>query len=155
MKLEVGMYVRTDDGIIAKLIDKEIEEKGNVFIFDKELYSVEYEYDSVEHIKELTDFKSYMSYQGKTDIIKKASFNLIDLIEEGDILKIHLYDEIYCIVEVEEKVYDKNNKYVGVYIPWHEGSQFEELKDIDIKEVLTHEQYNSNKYVVERNDNNE
>ena len=60
MKLEVGMYVRTKDGKIAKFIKYDEEDK-------EELVTDYYEYSTI-WIK---------------DVIK-ASYNIIDLIEIGD-----------------------------------------------------------------------
>ena len=95
MKLEVGMYVRTDEGYISKILDfrehytkgkrkidfcdvKEVEEnflllEGNQCPFIESIdYSIPPCYPSDE---ELEKIKSH---------IVKASHNIIDLIEVGD-----------------------------------------------------------------------
>lgn len=61
MKLEVGMYVRTDNGIIGKLY----EQIGDMFTYK----------DSN---------RDYITYGLSHNEILKASFNIIDLIEAGD-----------------------------------------------------------------------
>ena len=140
MKLEVGMYIRTNQGIIAKLIDKEIEEKGNVFIFDKILYSVEYDYDNTEHIKELTDFESYMSHQGTIDIITKSSFNLIDLIEVGDIVKMIV---LSSNLDMKKGTPITNEVKDITYL-----QKLTDDKDLELKSILTHELFEANCYKV-------
>lgn len=64
MKLEVGMYVRTKDGKIAKFI----------------------KYDEKDKEELVTDYYEYSTIWIK-DVIK-ASHNIIDLIEENDLLEI-------------------------------------------------------------------
>lgn len=65
MKLEVGMYVRTNDGYILKL--EEYIEWCNTICFDFQV----------------GDADKYLQ-----DTIKKASNNIIDLIEVGDYVKL-------------------------------------------------------------------
>ena len=71
MKLEPNIYVRTKDGIIAKVdyID------DDTIFFDKELYKTYG--DSINFLE-----------KDKLERIVKASYNIIDLIEEGDILEV-------------------------------------------------------------------
>lgn len=82
MKLEVGMYVRTRDGFLWKPKKIEIEEDNSVWFDDY------YDYDV-------------------SDV--KASHNIIDLIEEGDILEIN--NEKY------EVIYDESYEKLGILIP--------------------------------------
>ena len=80
-KINIGMYVRTKDGIIAKVdyID------DNTIFFDKELYRTYG--DSIDFLE-----------KDNLERIVKASYNIIDLIEVGDYLngfkvsKIERYD---------------------------------------------------------------
>ena len=73
-KIEVGEYIRTEDGFIGKVkrIETELEKIDGIniwykwYVFDKNIGEI--------HINE--------SY------IKEHSFNIIDLIEEGDFIKI-------------------------------------------------------------------
>lgn len=61
MKLEVGMYVRTDNGIIGKIY----EEIGDMFTYK----------DSN---------RDYITYGLLHSEITKASYNIIDILEVGD-----------------------------------------------------------------------
>ena len=78
MKLEVGMYVRTILGI-SKLV--EIKEFDTIYVFDKlddDLWT-----DDIAN--EIWKFEL-------KDIIVKASFDIMDLIEVGDIIS--FYEDI-------------------------------------------------------------
>lgn len=63
MKLEVGMYVRTDNGIIGKIYKK----SGDMFTYK----------DSN---------RDYITYSLLHSEITKASYNIIDLIKSKDII---------------------------------------------------------------------
>lgn len=76
MKLEVGMYIRTKDGIIDKVI---IDYNGHCAN------------PNCKH-KHISCAKNYYD----EDNVVKASYNIIDLIEVGDFLDNH------CIVEIKE-----------------------------------------------------
>lgn len=67
MKLEVGQFVRTKDGIIAKVdyID------NDTIFFDKELYRTYG--DSIDFLE-----------KDNLERIVKASYNIIDILEIGD-----------------------------------------------------------------------
>ena len=76
--MKIGDYVRTKDGFIAKLIEKDTWYKFDGVILEEE-YT--YNYLSKEHAKEL---------------IIKSSPNIIDLIEAGDYVngrKVYKEDE--------------------------------------------------------------
>ena len=68
MKIEKGMYVRTNEGYIAKI--KEIEANERLHLHLKAIYTDNYKIDMVLE-----------------DEILKASHNIIDLIEVGDYVK--------------------------------------------------------------------
>ena len=78
--MNVGDYVRTKDGYIAK-----IEEE-----FDKS-YLCD---DTVEYIYEPLPF---ISKDKPNEMIIKSSPNIIDLIEVGDILYLEESDDIACM----------------------------------------------------------
>lgn len=67
MKLEVGMYVRTKDEIIAKI---DYIDDATIF-FDKDLYRVYG--DSINFLE-----------KDNLEKIAKASYNIIDILEVGD-----------------------------------------------------------------------
>ena len=126
MKLELreNMYIRTKGGIIAKVdyID------DNTIFFDKELYRIYG--DSIDFLE-------------KDDLerIIKASYNIIDILEVGDILvddtnrklEILLIDD-ELMVRNTGLIYDNN-----YYLP---------IKSIAIKSVITHEQMEQMAYKV-------
>lgn len=119
MKLEVGMYVRTDNGIIGKIYEK----IGDMFTYK----------DSN---------RDYITYDLLHSEITKASYNIIDLIEVGDIivddtnrkLEVLLIDN-ELMVRNAGLIYDNN-----YYLP---------IKSIAIKSVITHEQMEQMAYKVE------
>lgn len=118
-ELRENVYIRTKDGIIAKVdyID------DNTIFFDKELYRIYG--DSIDFLE-------------KDDLerIIKASYNIIDLIEVGDYVNGH---PIYEIVEYEDDtraiVIGDDNK----SIIW---------KKQDIEDVITKEQMEQMAYKV-------
>ena len=124
MKISKGMYIRTEDGYIGKCIDIDSD---NFAFFDKPVY------------KNFSDtFDS--CYLSNIDI-KKASFNIIDLIEVGDYVN---GEKVTSVEPVDEK---DTERYLGFgdydyYIHTSEN----------IKSIVTKEQFNSMKYVVERDD---
>lgn len=137
MKLEVGMYVRTKEGIIAKCIyvNKEYCFGCIGYGFDKNVYKK----------------SSNLSNYGIEETITKHSKDIIDLIEVGDYVNGHKVIEMSNDGEITTDYsidctyadcdYDDNWIVAGDY-------ENEILHNEDIKEILTHEQYNSNKYVI-------
>ena len=131
-KINIGMYVRTKDGIIAKVdyID------DNTIFFDKELYRTYG--DSIDFLE-----------KDNLERIVKASYNIIDLIEVGDYLngfkvsKIERYDtntiikignSTFNVLEGEKiytPSYDNNNGY----------EKIEKLKSIVTKEQMEQMSY--------------
>ena len=65
MKLEVGMYVRTKQGTIEKVIDKYEAPYGHKVVVNEDFRFKHYEHKYIKHIT-------------------KASHNIIDLIEKND-----------------------------------------------------------------------
>ena len=130
MKLELkeNMYVRTKDGIIAKVdyID------DNTIFFDKELYRIYG--DSIDFLE-------------KDDLerIIKASYNIIEILEEEDYInglrvEKNKYGELYT-----SYVYYGGDigKQCEVYTTW-----LKELKEDMIYSVVTHEQMEQMAYKV-------
>lgn len=89
MELKKGMYVRTKDGYIDKVI---IDYKG-------------YCNNPSCNCKHVSCEKNYYDEEK----IIKTSYNLIDLIEEGDLLEIN--NEKY------EVIYDESYEKLGILIP--------------------------------------
>ena len=120
MKLEVGMYVRTERGYIAKCtyIDKEIE---GIYGFDGAIRkSFGDEYDFI--------------YTQEHDITK-ASHNIIDLIEVGD------YDNGLIVNDVVTDI--DGTKTFNLF------KQLSYFGNEDIKTIVTKEQFESMKYSLE------
>lgn len=114
MKLEVGMYVRTKDGIIDKILKlnksyvKGVSQKDELYAYD-------------------------------IDKIVKASYNIIDILEEEDYVngyKIKYIDD--CKGAMREFYYDYEN-------PNEDVGHWQE----EIKSVITHEQMEQMTYKVE------
>ena len=113
MKLEVGMYVRTKKGI-AKIIDRILEPDHYYFkmwVTDKFL--------------EINDDTEYIS---EVDVIK-ASYNIIDILEVGDIISfyedIDNYKKQYVIGipdlitldNIKDKITNDNIRLVSILTP--------------------------------------
>lgn len=119
-KIEVGEYVRTKDGIIAKVTDvlKEycIDCDNDVFdLYNGPMMEIPWEY--IE------------------EYIVKHSFNIIDLIEVGDLVFIEINGR-------SDWIYVYNEEMIETII--------EHVKTgMKIKLILTHEQYERDCFVVE------
>ena len=87
MKLEVGMYVRTDKGRIGKVITEEYEYRDS--------YN-----QKIEFKDEIED-----TFDMDWEDILKASHNIIDLIEVGDYVNGR---------EVVEIFYNANDEVIGI-----------------------------------------
>lgn len=111
MEIQVGEYVRTKYGI-AKYIDVEIKSLG-IIVIDKDI--------AHDHTD---DYKNVIT----PEEILKHSFNIIDLIEEGDFVN------------------DKKVK-----INYKDAILFEDDSDIveqQIRKIVTHEQMEAMEYEV-------
>ena len=117
MKLEVGMYVRTETGQIGKITN-----------FDGSMARV--------------DTDKFITYKNFNSEITKASFNIIDLIEYDDILKIIYEDKEYICKVVNaggiRGVQLTSTLSVGLGIV-----------EAGIKSIVTKEQFESMSYKVE------
>lgn len=120
METKVGEYARTECGI-AKI--KEISIKNEVFELDKDIMYIHQE--------------DYLHTCIKSQILKH-SFNITDLIEEGDIVN----GQRVLYIEKEGLVIEMAD-YIFPYIS---------IKEIKIEEILTHEQYERNCYRLENNE---
>ena len=127
-KIEVGEYIRTtEDGIIGKVKRIELDEIDKSlkwYVFDKKRYDMNI-------IDEIYINKPY---------IKSHSFNIIDLIEVGDILKYRLnnFSNIDVVIRVTEGRTLKEYLSVKGY----------SLNQIKILSLITKEQFKSVEYEV-------
>lgn len=128
MKLELkeNMYVRTKDGIIAKVdyID------DNTIFFDKELYRIYG--DSIDFLE-------------KDDLerIIKASYNIIDILEEGD------YVNGYKVTGIGGTYHGRKD--IAIYCDYQENEKTGKwimIYDDEIKSVITYEQMEQMAYKV-------
>lgn len=138
-ELKVGMYVRTHNGFISKIIEVKREPiSGNEIILIKGNYkgNKDEEYGYVrDYYKKGTSFV----YRGE---IKEVSENIIDLIEVGD------YVNGLRINSITEA--DKNN---DVRLVWHINTWGDDdisFSNEEIKSILTKEQFDSVRYEVEK-----
>lgn len=119
MKLELreNIYVRTKDGIIAKVdyID------DDTIFFDKDLYRTYG--DSIDFLE-----------KDNLERIVKASYNIIDILEEGD------YVNGFKVIDIVENDIYISDFYAENYIGM--------VKVKDIKSVVTHEQMEQMAYKV-------
>lgn len=126
MELNVGMYVRFKD-------NKDIQYIGKLININ------EHREPCFKYAIEVTWYDDYI-FIGDNDIIDEPSFDLIDLIEVGD------YVNGEKVTETMIKMRDEQ----GVFgLPDHYRMFVDE---IHIKSVVTREQFESMKYIVERND---
>lgn len=116
-KLEVGMWVRTKNGYITKICN----------INDYGVPSMKYGIEA--------NYLPGICFIGDEDI-KKASFDIIDLIEVGDYVNGFKVDEV---------VNRDDFKCVIYYYPYDE----EYCEENEIKSILTHEQMENMEYEVE------
>ena len=120
--LSVGMYIRTKDGIIDKILKlnksyvKGVSQKDELYAYD-------------------------------IDNIVKASYNIIDILEVGDIIKLFMEDDIdgedTNIFELIAINYNDNE--IGVF---NSDFQIEFFPIENLRGILTHEQMEQMAYKV-------
>lgn len=147
-KLEVGMYIRTDKGFIAKVKEfKHDYTKGKRLVDDYSVKEVVENYLSLDgnqcRLIESIDYSIPPCYPSDEELdeikshILKASHNIIDLIEVGDyvngeiVTKISL-DNIEC-------------NYIEIGYTYNRRG----LRNKDIKSIVTREQFEAMEYKVE------
>lgn len=117
MKLETGMYIRTDEGI-RKILNE---------------YEEGYELDRSLHYLYPEGHDLYKEdLEDEEEIVTKASFDIIDLIEEGDYVN-------------GAKVNRIKKDYIVINEIWT-GREY--LSNEDIKSIVTKEQFKQMEYKV-------
>lgn len=124
MKLDVGMYVRTKSGLIAKYIGF----KDFSYNFDGKIYWF-YEYYNDYIYKE--DFEEWFEKS-----VVKTSHNIIDLIEVGDYVNGMRIDDI----DIHSKRLYREMRY-----------DYEIIDGKEIKSIVTKEMFSNVEYRVETN----
>ncbi len=121
-KLKEGMYVRTNDGLIAKLI--KIDTENEKYKFDNDIqWFYEYYRDDID----FDDYEEWLE-----DYTPKFSERLVDLIEEGDYVNGYKVD----FVQYNCVVFNHNHP------------RKLDIHAEDIKSVVTKEQFESMIYKV-------
>ena len=122
MKLEVGMFVRTKDGIIDKVI-------------------IDYEGHCNNPNCNCKHISCKYNYYDENKVIK-ASHNIIDLIEVGD------YVNGYKVIDMQNLICFNANP--GKPLLGIEAfNDYWELVEIDIKSIVTKEQFEQMQYKVD------
>ena len=125
-KIEVGEYVRTKDGRIAQI--KSIDYEAGIYRFDRIIYINDF------GMKENVLYNNEMFKK----LIVKHSKQLIDLIENKDVLKVRIDKEI-MLFGMDEDTLD---------IKYKELIEDIENGEYELLEILTHEQFEANCYLV-------
>ena len=119
--IEVGEYVRTKDGYIFKILTKENTNYGCCGITDS------------NNTKYTTYTYNKRSFNDIKNKIVKHSKNIIDLIE--------LYDYVNGMIVFDIITYDNGEKAIKLLNGYL-------MNEKEIKDILTHEQYQANCYTV-------
>lgn len=152
MKLEVGMYIRTDKGFIAKV--KEFKHHYTKGKRSEDGYSVKEvveNYLSLDgnqcRLIESIDYSIPPCYPSDEELdeikshIVKASYNIIDILEVGDYVNGKKIVDVGCLTNGPRK----GTKVIDYYITPGAVSY---LENEDIKSVITHEQIERMVYKV-------
>lgn len=131
-KLEAGMYCKTKNGRIDK-----------IFKANETYVKLESQMDT--------------PYDYQYDKIQKSSYNIIDLIEVGDLLEIEYfslrYDErvkrIFEVAYKDEKHILLHNQKCSFMLTNNEFINSDKELEPIIKSIVTHEQFEQIKYEVE------
>ena len=126
--MEIEEYVRTKNGFLGKV--NKIELKGSGVRYAGEFIT--------DTIIQFNDGKVYERRVRDKDIIKHSK-NIIDLIENGDILKVKTDENEIVYIGIDENTIDISYKEL-----------LDEIKQrYKLLEILTHEQYETNCYSLE------
>ena len=120
-KIQLGEYIRMKDGFIGKvkIIETELDETYRIYkryVFDKNVEIININESDIE----------------------KHSFNIIDLIEEGDILKLKEKNTIIWL-GIEKEDAQLNHKEIMHSI---------KNKEVELLSIVTKEQFKSVEYEV-------
>ena len=122
MKLEVGQFVRLKSGYICKIININDFREPNM------KYGVDANY-----------LKDVM-FIGDDDIVK-TSYNIIDILEVGDIL-VNVSNDKLEVLLIDNELMVRNTGLI------YDNNYYLPIKSIAIKSVITHEQMEQMAYKV-------
>ena len=134
MKLEVGKWCRTKKGTIFKIIG------GNV-----DMWEIDIDYSYLSKCED-EDYNSYAYNKNNSlfeNLVVKASYNIIEILKEGDYVNGSKVVDISIIGKDKEKwvwveqMEDTDNKYGDDYI----GYNNEQIKSIVTKEQMEQMSY--------------
>ena len=129
-KLEVGQFVRTKDGTIGKIIAIDLAKPR------QEKYP---NHPSKRWWRDKILISCYKGWITTQNIIK-ASYNIIDILEEGDYVNGHRVDKVVIGPKCSYVLLEE----VGCYV----DSQ-EDIADYEIKSIVTKEQFSQMQYKVD------
>lgn len=137
MKLEVGQFVRTKDGTIGKIIAIDLAKPR------QEKYP---NHPSKKHWRDKILISCYKGWRTTQNIIK-ASYNIIDILECGDIIKLFMEDDID---EEDTNIFELiainyNDNEIGIF---NSDFQIEFFPIENLRGILTHEQMEQMAYKV-------
>ena len=127
MEIKVNEFVRTKEGYIARV--KEIDNKAQAYWFDN-------------CILKISGICCYDLHFEATNYIAKHSFDIKDLVQAGDIILYNVNSKMTDIEIVKEHIdaiTQEKTLRVGLW----------SLEQVEIKEILTKEQFEQMKYVIE------
>ena len=127
--IEINEYVRTKNGVIAQFTHIETYYKDKIYWFDNTIYQ-----DYEENI-------SYLRDNNLEKYIKKHTFNLIDLIEEGDYVNGEL---VVDKLQTPCRIGKQGKKFIFTKKMNIGEGYFEE----DIKSIVTKQVFESMEYKV-------
>ena len=136
MELEVGMYVRTKDGNIRKIV----ELTNTKFIDEPDYYVDKVLIDIEQNEREDT---IYMEKWLFNESILKASHNIIDLIEVGD------YVNGYKVITNKKEYIELNNADLNYDCIEYQRILKNKYSEIAINSIVTKEQFESMEYKVD------
>ena len=120
-KIQIGEYIRTEYGIIGKILEDEDITENGVYI-------------DTTFLDDYADETNFVKYED----IKKHSFNITDLIEVGDYINGHkIVSEIWGE--------DDNELYFEIEGGFNKADYISEK---DIKSIVTKEQFKNTEYVI-------
>ena len=123
-KIQIGEYIRTEYGIIGKILEDEDIGENGVYI-------------DTTFLDDYADETNFVKYED----IKKHSFNIIDLIEERDYvngIKIYSLKKGIRYGDKEQEVVIINKNFCNCKF----------IRTEDIKSIVTKEQFKSVEYEV-------
>ena len=132
--IKVGEYVRTKDGMIAKVIDNSCHFVTDILYRNQKGYCG-------RHDSEIRDYRLYINNEQAKEC--KHSPNIIDLVEKDDY--VNGYKVLYDYKETDKE--QCNGEYRKCIIVETKSGQWK-MVDWDIKSIVTKEQFESIKYIV-------